>query len=192
MFPQLLVAENGHAAVLVGILQPEEPGFVAGPPHLERVRPGIVFAGGIDHEGHVVSHALSRDFHVGDLALDGSVAPAVYLEGAVSQVPALFGEVREGLGRVQTAVFVAVVRARVSRKGSPVTAQQLVDGRVVVLAREVPQRHVHRADLGAVGVPQAPLQIVIGLLPLEGIAAQQVLDRRTRRRGTAQVFPDDA
>ena len=191
MFPQFLVAEYGHAAVLVRILQPEEPGFVAGPAHLERVRPGIVFAGGVDHEVHVVSNAFSHDLYVGDLALDGGVAPAVDLEGAISQVPALFGEVREGLGCVQAAVFVTVVRARVGRQGRPVTAEQLVDGRVVVLAREVPQRNVHRADLGPVGVPQAALQVVVDLLPLEGIAAQQVLDRRARRRRAAQILPYD-
>ena len=192
VFPQLLVAEYGHAAVLVRILQPEEPRFVAGPPHLQRVRPGIVLARWIDHEVHVVADPLAHDFDVRDLPLDGGVAPAVDLEGAISQVPALFGEVREGLGRVQSAVFVAVVRARVGRQGRPVTAEQLVYGRVVVLAREVPQCDVHRADLGAVGVPQAALQVVVDLLPLEGIATQQVLDRRAQRRRAAQVFADDA
>ena len=192
VLPQLLVAEYGHAAVLVGIFQPEEPRFVAGPANLQRVRPGIVFARGIDHEVHVVADPLAHDFYVRDLPLYGRVAPAVDLEGAVSQVPALFGEIREGLGRVQTAVFVAVVRTGVGGQGRPVTAQQLVDGRVVVLAREIPQRHVHRADLGPVGVPQAALQIVVDLLPLEGIAAQQVLDRGARGRRTAQVFTDHA
>ena len=138
VFPQFLVAENRHAAVLIGIFQPVETGFVAGAAHLQRVRPGIVFARGVDHEIHVVSDTLAHDPYVSNLAFDGGVAPTVNLERPISHVPALFGEISKGFGSVQSTVFVPMVGTGVSGQGHSVTTQQLVNRRIVVLAREVP------------------------------------------------------
>ena len=94
---QLVVCERRHTAILVGVLEPEEPRVVASPSYLQRIRPGIVFAGRIDHQIRVVSHALACLEHGLHFPLDRPVPPAVNLERRVSQIPTLQGEICEGL-----------------------------------------------------------------------------------------------
>ena len=96
---QLAVPERRDAAVLVRVFEPEEAGLVAGQPDLQRLAPGVVLAGRVDHQVHLVADRLAGRQHGGDLALDRAIAPAVDLEGRVAHLAALDRELGERLGR---------------------------------------------------------------------------------------------
>src|SRR5205823_1253109 len=76
---QLAVAEGGDPAILVGVLGPELARLVAGPPDAEGIGPGVVLAGRVEHQIHVIADGLPRFQDRGHLAGDWAAVPAVDL-----------------------------------------------------------------------------------------------------------------
>ena len=144
----------------------------------------------------LVADALAHFQHIGHLACDGRIAPAVDLEGRVAHLLALDREVGEGFGRVEAAVLVAVIGGGVGRQRLSIAAQQFPDRRVVELAGDIPQRDVDQAHAHAVVLAQRALDIVVELLALERIASQQIvgvhLHLRKLARAAGHVFAGDA
>ena len=132
------MSEYRHAAVFIGILQPEKVRRIARFSHFERVRPGFQFARRIEHQVHPVPHTLADLEHICHFAFNRRVPPAVNLEGAVSQLAALFREIGEVFGRAKPTVLVAVIGACVSRNGFLVTTEKLINRRVERLSGKFP------------------------------------------------------
>ena len=110
----------------------------------------------------------------GDFLGDGAFAPGVNLESLVAHFKALLGEIGERLRAVETAAgTVGMVGAGVCRQVFAVAAQQLVDGRLVELARQVPQGDVDGTDAHTVVLAQDDLRLVVETLPFEGVLADQ-------------------
>ena len=108
--------------------------------------------------------------------MDGAVHPTVDLERRVAVL--LLAQQRElgvVLRRGQAAVLVAVVAARVAGQLVAPAAQKLIDRHPEQLAGDVPQRDVHRPRRRAVRRAPRPLQVVPDDLPLQRVAANQVL-----------------
>ena len=112
--------------------------------------------------------------HRGDLLGDGAFAPGVDFEPLVAHFKALLGEIGECLRAIEAAAgTVGVIGAGVSRQVFAVAAQQTVDGRLVYLARQVPQGDVDGADAHAVVLAQNHLGLIVEALPFEGVLADQ-------------------
>ena len=73
----------------------------------------------------------------------------------------------------------------------PPAAQKLPDRRVVHLTSEIPERHVNGADVGAGGVAQTALDIVVHPLAGKRIAAEKIAGD-VFGHGAAEAFAGDA
>ena len=120
---QFAMAEGRRAAVLIRILEPQVPGLITRPADLERVRPGVVFTGRVEHQVHAGADSASGRQHRGDLALDGAIAPPVDLECRITHVAATHGELGKRFRRAEPIIVVAVVGAGVRGQGAPETAK---------------------------------------------------------------------
>ncbi len=190
------MAELRRAAIAVRVLVPEEALVIARPADLERVPEGHVLAGRVQHQVHPAADPLADRVHVGDLLADRRASPAVDLERRIAELETLLGEVREGLRAGQAVrLVVAVIRARIRRQALLVAAEEPVDRRVVELAREVPQRDIHRRVADPGHLPQGPVDVRVDAFAFERVLAEQVLDEHResgeiQRRG-ARIFAND-
>ena len=173
-FTQFAVGVGRDAAVLERVFVPEVVGIIEGAADLHGVSEGVVFAGRVDHQVHLVADGGADGGDGGDFLLDDGVAPAVDLEGRVAPVAALDGEIGVGGRAVEHTVAVAVIGAGVTGEGAIDAAKQLVDRGVVELAGDVPEGYVDGAECGAIRFAQGPLEIVVDRLALQGVLARQV------------------
>src|SRR5205823_283454 len=88
---------------------------------------------------------------IGQAAL---VPPAMDLEGRIADLAALQGELGVRLRAGEAPVVIAVVGTGVTGDALLVTAQELVERSVVILARQVPQRDVDRREADPGDLPQ--------------------------------------
>jgi hypothetical protein len=77
----------------------------------------------VNHEVHAIADRAAGLEDRRYLALDGTVAPAMDLEGWVAHVTALDRVFGKGLRAVESAIVVAMVGAGVGGQGAPETAE---------------------------------------------------------------------
>ena len=105
------------------------------------------------------------------------------LEGAIADVVAGLGEGHEFLLAVEPTRPVAMIGRGVGFETRAIAAEQLTDRGVEFLAGEVPQRDVDRAMAEMVVLPQFPLEVVVDLLAMIGVPAEQ---ERRQSQGLGQ------
>ena len=177
---QLAMAEGRDAGIPVRVLVPEIAEVVAGAADIERVGEGPQLAGGVEHERHLVGHLAADIAHVLRLLPGVALVPAMDLEAAIAEVEALLGEGGELLLAVEAAAAVGVVGRGIGLEPAAIAAEELADRGAELPAREVPERDVDRPVPVVVVLAQLALEVVVDLLAVVGVAAQQ--ERRQRQR----------
>ena len=171
---QPLVRLKGYTAVVERVLVPEEVVVVADESHAECVAIGVIYAARIGHQRHIAANALADCVDGGNLLLDGGCRPRVNLEAFVPHIQTLLGEVGVSLRRTQAVRrAVGVVCAGIARQLLAVAAQQLVNGRIEQLARQVPERDVDGPNAHAVVLTQDHLRLPVEQLTVKRVPAYQ-------------------
>ena len=131
----------------------------------------MIFAGRVEHQVHLAAHPLAHGMDIGDLLANRGAAPAVNLEGGIAQFQTLLGKIGKGFGRGKPiGLVVAVIGAGVAGNAAFVAAQQFVDGRVVELASNVPQRNVDGGHADARHLAQGAVDFAVDLLACQRAA----------------------
>ncbi len=114
------------------------------------------------------------------------------VEGGVTHLATLQGEIGKRLRARQAAVLVPVGRAGVGRKARAVAVKQLVDWRVAELAGDVPEADIDRNDAETIVLSQGALQVVIKELEFDRVLRDELAsdhpDLRLRHGGAANPF----